>query len=173
MHMRDVYTVLILYTYALCSAIIIYMWSYFTWRCFSLSIRVVRRVCVQLLLLLLAMFYFFTLFVSVSVSLSLKITSRIRVLFMYRYRRYSIHWSLILSGYIVVVFDHRRTVHFRQDKTYRYMLHFVCIINATVHVSGYLRWNLQISLMLSSCNLTTRRLDRLLRVFFKLWYLCG
>jgi hypothetical protein len=98
------------------------MWSYFTWRCFSLSTRVVR-VYVQLLLLLLAMFYFLTHTLSLSLFLSHSLSENnreIRVLLMCCY---SVHRSLILSGYIVVVFDHRRTVNFRQDHihmTYTY-----------------------------------------------------
>jgi len=53
---------------------------------------------------------------------------------------YSVHRSLILSGYIVVVFNYRRTVNFRQDHTRTYTYHCVNHISAaTDHARGYLR----------------------------------
>jgi len=160
--MRDVpiYTVLVQYTYPLFRNNNIYVnlfhltmffikhtsgtcvcnYYYYCWRCFIFLL-------------------------SLSPSL-LENNSRIQVLFIYRY---SVHWSLILSGYIVV--DHRRTVHFRQDITY-IMFHIVWIINTTDHVRVYLRWNLKTSLILwSPYKLTTaRRLYRDSRVIFEWWY---
>lgn len=74
---------------------------------------------------------------SLSISLSLKITTRIRVLLMCCY---CVHRSPILSGYIVMVFDYRRTVNFRQDHTRMYTYHCVNHISAaTDHARGYLR----------------------------------
>jgi len=110
------------------------MWSYFTWRCFSLSTRVLR-VC-AIIIIVSDVLFPYTL--SLSISLSLKITTRIRVLLMCCY---SVHRSPILSGYIVVVFDYRRTVNFRQDHTRTYTYHCVnhIISAATDHARGYLR----------------------------------
>jgi len=51
------------------------MWSYFTWRCFSLSTRVVR-VC-AIIIIVSDVLFPYTL--SLSISFSLKITTRIRV----------------------------------------------------------------------------------------------
>jgi len=102
---------------------------------------------------------------SLSLPLSLKITSRIRVLFIYRY---SIHWSLILRGYIVV--GRRRTVHFRQDITY--MFHIVRIIS-TDHVhelSSLKSTNIaEIVIALQAGDIT----NIVSRVIFESWYWFG
>lgn len=45
-------------TRMLCSVIIICMWSYFTWRCFSLSIRVVRVCAIIIFIVGDVLFYF-------------------------------------------------------------------------------------------------------------------